>query len=57
MKKFRFPEATVATLLELAWWDISLADLAEIQFDQIDVAIEQIRAIQQRQPRSTADEK
>ena len=57
VKKFRFPEATIAKLLDLCWWDLRLADLAEVQFDQIDVAIEQIRAIQHRQSRSTTDEK
>ena len=57
VKKFRFPEATIAKLLDLAWWDLRLADLAEVQFDQIDVAIEQIRAIQQRQAVHRADDR
>lgn len=39
----RFNESTVNELLKLSWWDIDIKHLKSIQFDNIDIAIRQIK--------------
>jgi len=40
--KYRFSEDVINKLLKLKWWDRELTELAGIQFDNIDRAIEQL---------------
>ena len=41
--KYRFDEETIAKLLELQWWDMSVEDLKDISFDDIDAAVEELQ--------------
>jgi acetyltransferase-like isoleucine patch superfamily enzyme len=43
--RLRFPEATVARLLALAWWQYSIYDLFDAPFDDIDRALAMIEAM------------
>lgn len=40
--KYRFPEKTVERLIALRWWRYDINDLAGVQFDEIDRAIDEI---------------
>lgn len=41
--KFRFSEEIITDLLELEWWDLTPKEMANIDFNNIEVAIEQIK--------------
>lgn len=41
--RYRFPEDVIAKLLALEWWNYQADSLIGIQFDQVEVAIEQIK--------------
>jgi len=43
--KYRFSEDIIEKLLDLKWWDCDLDDLAGIQFNDIEKAIEQLSEI------------
>lgn len=43
--RFRFPENIIAALLELEWWELSPKEMTNIEFDNIETAIEQIRLL------------
>lgn len=43
--KFRFTEDTIAKLLKLKWWEFPSWQLAAVDFDDIEVAINQIKSL------------
>ena len=43
--RLRFPEATVARLLAIQWWQYSLYDLFEAPMDSIDAALDKIKEL------------
>jgi acetyltransferase-like isoleucine patch superfamily enzyme len=46
----RFDQERVEALLDLRWWDLDLADLTALPFDDIDRCIQALRAIRESQP-------
>ncbi|WP_338422576.1 hypothetical protein [Aggregatibacter actinomycetemcomitans] len=45
--KYRFEQETITELLNLKWWELSPNDLKNINFDNIHIAIEQIKRIRE----------
>jgi acetyltransferase-like isoleucine patch superfamily enzyme len=45
VKRLRFPEKTVARLLQLKWWDLELSQLSGLPFRDIDRCLDMIEAI------------
>ena len=43
--RYRFDENIRERLLKSKWWTLSLSDLKNVSFDQIDTALEQIELI------------
>ncbi|XXQ68060.1 CatB-related O-acetyltransferase [Neisseriaceae bacterium B1] len=46
--RYRFAEQQIEQLLKLKWWDLELKELKEIQFDNIELAIEQITELKSK---------
>lgn len=42
--KYRFDEEIIQDLLELKWWDMDVKDLGDISFDNIELAVEELKA-------------
>jgi virginiamycin A acetyltransferase len=42
---YRFPAEIIADLVALAWWELPVETLADIPFDNIEAAIERLRAV------------
>lgn len=43
--KYRFNQEQIQQLLELKWWELNPIDMKDVQFDNIDLAIEQLQKI------------
>lgn len=43
--KYRFSEKVITELLETKWWELTPNELNNVQFDNIDLALEQIKKI------------
>ena len=43
--RFRFSEDVIAELIELKWWELTPKQMKDIDFDNIEIAISQIKAL------------
>ena len=48
MKRYRFPDATIARLLRLKWWELELADLSGLPFRDVERCLDLIEDIKAR---------
>jgi acetyltransferase-like isoleucine patch superfamily enzyme len=48
VKRFRFPDKTIARLLRVRWWDLELSDLSGLPFRDIDRCLDLIEDIRAR---------
>jgi acetyltransferase-like isoleucine patch superfamily enzyme len=48
--KSRFDKATTSELLELKWWDLPLAEIRELPFDDLPQCLARLREIRRRLP-------
>lgn len=46
--RYRFDEDIIAQLLSLKWWELSPLDMTDVSFDDIELAISQIKQIKER---------
>jgi len=51
--RYRFDEETISKLLELKWWDMDINDLSGITFDNIKMAITELKKRQEEKNRLT----
>jgi acetyltransferase-like isoleucine patch superfamily enzyme len=45
VKRFRFDDKTIERLLAVKWWDLDLRAIKDVQFNRIEVALEQVESI------------
>lgn len=50
--KYRFKEKTIERLLALAWWELGLDEISNVDFSNVDIAIDQISQIKEKAGRS-----
>lgn len=43
--KYRFSEEQIKGLLSLKWWDVVLGDLSHVPFDDIELAIKELKKV------------
>ena len=48
VKRYRFPDATIARLLRLKWWELELADLSGLPFRDVERCLDLIEDIKAR---------
>jgi Acetyltransferase (isoleucine patch superfamily) len=41
--KYRFDESRIKELLELQWWNLDVEDIADVDFENVELAIEQVK--------------